>query len=146
MKYLVETKCLGVNPIDYYTITGKHGTDGPNMKISPYPHIPGTEIAGIVKRKGIKVKNSISEGDRIVVYNRLFDGSCNYCKSNLEMLCISGGMIGVQTNGGFAEYVKIPEQNIVKIPDEINWELASALPIAGLTAYHAIIESGLKKR
>lgn len=142
---LVETKCLGVNPIDCYTITGKHGIDGPKMKISPYPHIPGTEIAGIVKQKGTKVNNSISEGDRIVVYNRLFDGTCIYCKSNLEMLCLSGGMIGIQINGGFAEYVKIPEQNIVKIPDEINWELASALPIAGLTAYNAIMESGLKK-
>lgn len=142
---IVETRCIGVNPIDYYTITGVHGVDGPKMKILPYPHIPGTEIAGIVKQIGSKVKNNLSEGDRIIVYNRIFDGSCIFCKKGLEMLCVSGGMIGIQTNGGFAEYVKVPQQNIIKIPDELNWEVASALPVAGLTAYNAILGSGLKR-
>jgi NADPH:quinone reductase-like Zn-dependent oxidoreductase len=57
------------------------------------------------------------------------------------MLCINGGMIGLVTNGGYAEYVKIPAQNILKIPDQMSWEVASALPVAGLTALNAIEES-----
>lgn len=141
---LIETRCMGVNPIDYYTITGIHGINGPTMKISPFPHIPGTEIAGIVKRKGPKVKSHLIEGDRVIVYNRLFDGTCKYCRNNKEMLCINGGMIGLVTNGGYAEYVKVPEYNIIKIPDELSWEVAASLPVAGLTAFHSIEESGLK--
>ncbi|HKR73704.1 MAG TPA: alcohol dehydrogenase catalytic domain-containing protein [Candidatus Nitrosocosmicus sp.] len=141
---LIETRFMSVNPIDYYTITGIHGINGPQMKISPFPHIPGTEIAGIVKRKGPRVKSEIVEGDRVIVYNRLFDGTCKYCGINKEMLCINGGMIGLVTNGGYAEYVKIPAQNILKIPDQMSWEVASALPVAGLTALNAIEESGLK--
>ncbi len=141
---LIETKCMGVNPIDYYTITGIHGINGPKMNISPYPHIPGTEVAGVVKRKGEKVKSKFVEGDRVIVYNRLFDGVCKYCRNSMEMHCINGGMIGLVTNGAFAEYIKVPHQNIIQIPDEMSWEKASALPIAGLTAFNAIEESGLK--
>jgi NADPH:quinone reductase-like Zn-dependent oxidoreductase len=142
---MIETKCMSVNPIDYYTITGVHGTDGPIMKICPYPHIPGTEVAGVVKKKGSKVKNKLVEGDRVIVYNRLFDGTCKYCSNDMEMHCINGGMIGLVTNGGYAEYIHVPGHNVIPIPDEISWEVAAALPIAGLTALNAIEESRLKK-
>jgi NADPH:quinone reductase-like Zn-dependent oxidoreductase len=141
---LIETRCMSVNPIDYYTITGIHGINGPKMKISPFPHIPGTEIAGIVKKKGPNSKTNLVEGDRVIIYNRLFDGTCRYCRNNKEMLCVDGGMIGLVTNGGYAEYLKVPIQNVLKIPDQIDWEVASALPVAGLTALNAIEESGLK--
>ena len=143
---LVETKCISVNPIDYYTVTGIHGVNGPAMKVNPYPHIAGSEISGIVKSKGERVNNTIKEGDRVIIYNRVFDGICNYCINNYQMLCENGGMIGISRNGGFAEYIIVPQQNIIKIPDELDWELASGLPIAGLTAYNAIQESTLKSK
>ena len=143
---LVETKCIGVNPIDYYTVTGIHGENGPAMKINPYPHIAGSEISGIVKNKGERVNNTIKEGDRVIIYNRVFDGFCKYCINNHQTLCENGGMIGISRNGGFAEYIIVPQQNIIKIPDELDWELASGLPIAGLTAFNAIQESGLKSK
>ncbi len=141
---MLETKCLGVNPIDYFTITGIHGVNGPPMHIEPYPHIAGSEISGIVKRKGERVKNEIKEGDRVIVYNRIFDSSCRFCKKGYEMLCDNGGLVGVKTNGGFAEYVNVPSGNIIKIPDNISWELAASLPTAALTAYNAVKESKLK--
>ncbi|HKU84326.1 MAG TPA: alcohol dehydrogenase catalytic domain-containing protein [Candidatus Nitrosocosmicus sp.] len=143
---LVETKCISVNPIDYYTVTGIHGQNGPPMKITPYPHIAGSEISGIVKSKGKRVNNTIREGDRVIIYNRVFDGICKYCMNNHQMLCENGGMIGISRNGGFAEYIIVPKQNIIKIPDELDWELASSLPIAGLTAFNAIQESTLKSK
>ena len=143
---LIETKCISVNPIDYYTVTGIHGQNGPPMKIDPYPHIAGSEISGIVKSKGKRVNDTIREGDRVIIYNRVFDGICKYCINNYQMLCENGGMIGISRNGGFAEYIIVPQQNIIKIPDELDWELASSLPIAGLTAFNAIQESTLKSK
>ena len=143
---LIETKCISVNPIDYYTVTGIHGQNGPPMKINPYPHIAGSEISGIVKSKGKRVNDTIREGDRVIIYNRVFDGTCKYCLNNYQMLCENGGMIGISRNGGFSEYVIVPQQNIIKIPDELDWELASSLPIAGLTAFNAIQESTLKSK
>jgi NADPH:quinone reductase-like Zn-dependent oxidoreductase len=143
---LVEIKCTSVNPIDYYTVTGIHGVKGPAMKIKPFPHIAGSEIAGTIKSKGGRTNNTIREGDRVIIYNRVFDGICKYCKNNYQMLCETGGMIGISRNGGFAEYIIVPQQNIMKIPDELDWELASGLPIGGLTAYNAIQESTLKSK
>ncbi len=142
---LIETRCVGVNPIDYYTVSGFHGNDGPPMNINPFPHIPGSEIAGIVKKKGDRVNERVKEGDRVIIYNRIFDKVCRFCRKGFEMLCkTGGGIVGVATNGGFAEYIKISQDNIIKIPDNIDWELAASLPVAGLTAFNAIKESGIK--
>jgi NADPH:quinone reductase-like Zn-dependent oxidoreductase len=60
------------------------------------------------------------------------------------MICRNGGLISVITNGGFAEYISVPERNVVKIPDNLDWDMAASLPITSLTPYHALKESSLK--
>jgi len=50
----------------------------------------------------------------------------------------------VITNGGFVQYVSVPEKNLIKISDEIIWEMAASLPVSALTSYHAIKESNIK--
>jgi NADPH:quinone reductase-like Zn-dependent oxidoreductase len=47
-------------------------------------------------------------------------------------------------NGGFAEYIAVPERNVFKIPDDIDWDLAASLPVTSLTPYHALKEASLK--
>jgi NADPH:quinone reductase-like Zn-dependent oxidoreductase len=66
------------------------------------------------------------------------------CLNGYEMLCRSGGIIGIVTNGGFAEYVSVPEKNVFKIPNDIEWELAASLPVTTITPYHALKEAALK--
>ena len=44
------------------------------------------------------------------------------------------------TNGGFAEYIAVPEKNVFKIPNDIVWELAASLPVTIITPYHALKE------
>jgi NADPH:quinone reductase-like Zn-dependent oxidoreductase len=41
----------------------------------------------------------------------------------------------VITNGGFAEYIAVPEKNVFKIPDNTQWELAASIPVTTLTPY-----------
>jgi D-arabinose 1-dehydrogenase-like Zn-dependent alcohol dehydrogenase len=53
------------------------------------------------------------------------------------MLCKNGGIIGVVTNGGFAEYISVPAP-VFKIPDEMDWDLAAYLSISILTDFHAL--------
>ena len=48
------------------------------------------------------------------------------------------------TNGGFAEYIAVPEKNVFKIPNDIVWELAASLPVTIITPYHALKEAALK--
>ena len=133
---LVKVKMTGVNPIDHFTISGAR-------EIRPIPHIPGAEIAGVVEKIGKHV-TSLTQGDRVVVYARVFDGACDMCLDRYEMLCRSGGIIGVMTNGGFAEYIAVPEKNVFKIPNDIEWELAASLPVTTITPYHALKQAALK--
>ncbi|MGC2669633.1 MAG: alcohol dehydrogenase catalytic domain-containing protein [Candidatus Nitrosopolaris sp.] len=74
----------------------------------------------------------------------MFDGTCDLCLNQSEMLCRKGGIIGVVTNVGFAEYISVPERNVSKIPDEMDWDLAASLSISDLTAFHALREASLK--
>ncbi|BFH72626.1 alcohol dehydrogenase catalytic domain-containing protein [Sulfurisphaera javensis] len=125
---LIRVKMTGVNPIDYFVVNF--------IPVKPIPHIPGAEIYGEVVKVGDHVKD-IKIGDRVVVYNRVFDGKCDMCLEGMEMLCRNGGIISVITNGGFSEYFSVPEHNVVKVED-ISEEIAASLPVAGLTAYHAL--------
>jgi NADPH:quinone reductase-like Zn-dependent oxidoreductase len=133
---LIKVNLSGVNPIDHFTVSGVRAP-------KPIPHIPGAETAGEVENIGKHV-TSLKVGDRVVVYSRVFDGTCDMCLNGYEMLCRSGGIIGIMTNGGFAEYIAVPEKNVFKIPNDIVWELAASLPVTTITPYHALKEAALK--
>jgi NADPH:quinone reductase-like Zn-dependent oxidoreductase len=114
-------------------------------KIVPFPHIPGAESSGVVERIGSHVSNdSIKVGDRVVVHNKVFDGTCDMCLNGLDMICRNGGLIGAITNGCFAEYISVPERNVFKVPDDLNWNEAASLPVTSLTPYHALNEASVK--
>jgi NADPH:quinone reductase-like Zn-dependent oxidoreductase len=87
---------------------------------------------------------SLKRGDRVIVHNKVFDGICDMCLGGDEMLCRNGGLIGVITNGGFAEYIAVPEKNVFKIPDNTQWELAASIPVTTLTPFHALKQAALK--
>jgi NADPH:quinone reductase-like Zn-dependent oxidoreductase len=136
---LIKVKGAGVNPIDYFVISGSL------PKLDPIPHIPGAESSGIVEEVGSHVnKDRIKKGDRVVVHNKVFDGTCDMCLNGLDMLCRNGGLVGAITNGGFVEYISVPERNVFKIPDNLDWDLAASLPVTSLTPYHALKEASLK--
>ena len=135
---LIRVEAAGVNPIDHFVVSG-------TRPIKPIPHIPGAETSGVIEEAGLHV-TSFDKGDRVIVYNKAFDGICDMCLSGNDMLCRNGGLIGVATNGGFAEYITVPEKNVFKIPDEMQWELAASLPVTTLTPYHALKEASIKSK
>ena len=136
---LIKVKVAGVNPIDHIVASGSL------PKVDPVPHIPGAESSGIIEELGSYVNNSqLKKGDRVVVHNKVFDGTCDMCLDGLDMLCRNGGLIGAITNGGFAEYISVPERNVFKIPDNLDWDVAASLPVTSLTPYHALNEASLK--
>ena len=133
---LIKVKSAGVNPIDYITVSNIPG-------IKPLPHIPGAEVTGIIEKVGNHVAD-LKEGDKVVVYNRIFDGTCDMCLNGHEMLCRNGGIIGVNTNGGFADYIAASEKNVFTIPDDVQWDVAASLATTTITPYHALKEASLK--
>src|ERR671918_119562 len=136
---LIKVKVAGINPIDHIVASGSL------PKVDPVPHIPGAESSGIIEELGSHVNNSqLKKGDRVVVHNKVFDGTCDMCLDGLDMLCRNGGLIGAITNGGFAEYISVPERNVFKIPDDLDWDIAASLPVTSLTPYHALNEASLR--
>ncbi len=136
---LIKVKMAGVNPIDNFVVSGAL------PKIDPLPHVPGAESAGIIEEIGSHVNNNnFKKGDRVIVHNKVFDGTCDMCLNGLDMICRNGGLIGAITKGGFAQYIAVPERNVFKIPDDIDWDLAASLPVTSLTPYHALKEASLK--
>jgi NADPH:quinone reductase-like Zn-dependent oxidoreductase len=137
---LIKIKVTGVNPIDHFVVSGAL------PKVDPLPHIPGAESSGIVEEVGSHVnRNNIRKGDRVVIHNKVFDGTCDMCLNGLDMICRNGGLIGAITNGGFAEYISVPDRNVFKIPDDLDWDIAASLPVTSLTPYHALKEQASLK-
>jgi D-arabinose 1-dehydrogenase-like Zn-dependent alcohol dehydrogenase len=86
----------------------------------------------------------LKEGDRVALYNRTFDGTCDMCLNRYEMLCRNGRIIGVNPDGRFAEYIVASENNVFKIPDNIEWDVAASLAITTITPFHPLKEASLK--
>lgn len=134
---LIRVKADGINPIDNFVVSGAV------PKLNPLPHIPGAESSGVIEEIGSHVSSNLKKGDRVIVHNKVFDGTCDMCLNGLDMICRNGGLIGAITNGGFAEYIAVPEKNVFKIPDDMDWDLAASLPVTSLTPYHALKEASL---
>ena len=102
------------------------------------PLVPGHEIAGEVIEVGKGVDKNI-KGKHAVVYTYLSCGECRFCKSGDEPLCTDlKGQIGFSLDGGFAEYVKVPQNNLFFIRSDIPFEQAAILADAVATPYRAL--------
>ena len=112
---LVKVKAAGVCATDVHIITGGFAHATP-------PHILGHEIAGEVAELGDRVTDA-KVGDRVIINTVISCGKCVWCKSGRNEMCPSGSEIGYNPhNGGYAEYVVVPESCLVKIPDSISFK------------------------
>ena len=87
-----------------------------------FPRIIGHEITGEIVEVGPGVRG-LKVGDPVTTYFYLNCGHCRWCLTNLEPLCEnSGGQIGLECDGAYAEYVKLPAQNFIKLPDGLDYK------------------------
>lgn len=124
---LVKVKFCGLNHLDLLVRQGKRL--GPKI----FPHILGSEIVG-----------ELENGDMVAVYPWIFCGKCLQCKSGNENICDNGGTIGRTSWGGYAEYVVVPVQNLIKIPKSLSPAKACAAILSSTTAYHLVERAKIK--
>jgi len=84
----------------------------------------GHETAGEIVAVGAAVRWR-KAGDRVIVYQRRFCGSCRNCLRGRHDLCRAIGLPAVDTEGGYAEYVSAPASSTHLIPDGIDWTAAA---------------------
>lgn len=91
-----------------------------------YPRILGHEITGEIVALGSGV-DRLKTGDAVTAYFYLTCGHCKWCRINRETLCENfGGYVGRETDGGYAEYIKLPARNFMKLPQELDWRKHAA--------------------
>lgn len=106
-----------------------------------FPTIPGHEFSGVVVETGINVNKS-EIGQRVAVIPLIPCRKCKFCEIGKFAQCEKYGFLGSRDDGGFAEYVKVPNKNIVHVPQEVNDEAAAMLePIS--VALHVIQNVGV---
>ena len=102
------------------------------------PHIGGSDVAGVVEETGDGVDGG-RVGERVVVNPSLWCGACHECRRGEESLCVRYRILGEHTDGGFAELVAVDADHAYRIPDEMAFEDAAALPISYMTAWRALV-------
>ncbi|MDK2789243.1 MAG: alcohol dehydrogenase, propanol-preferring [Epulopiscium sp.] len=107
--------------------------------------IPGHEPAGQVVEIGSGV-NSVKPGDRVAIYLAIGCGECPHCKSGYKMFCKQFKCIGFDLHGGDAQYMVVPEEYCMKIPDEMSYVVAAVSTDAVGTLYHAQKRMGISGR
>ncbi|MDC7788903.1 zinc-binding dehydrogenase [Rhodoplanes sp. TEM] len=81
-----------------------------------FPRVIGHEITGEIVAVGRDVAG-LSVGDAVTAYYYLNCGRCAWCRDELEPLCPhGGGNVGVDCDGGYAEYVRLPAHIFVRLP------------------------------
>jgi len=87
-----------------------------------YPRILGHEITAEIVATGAGV-TSVRAGDAVTAYFYLTCGHCYWCRINRETLCDNfGGYVGRECDGGYAEYIKLPAENFIKLPEGMDWK------------------------
>ena len=125
---LVAVKAAGICGSDIPRIyrTGAHR----------HPLIPGHEFSGVVESVG-KETDSAWLGKRVGVFPLIPCGACGPCIKGQYEMCRNYGYLGSRRDGGFAEYVAVPAENLIELPDNVSFEEAAMLePMA--VAVHAV--------
>ena len=103
-----------------------------------FPTIPGHEFSGIVERAGADVGH-LQPGDRVAVAPLMPCFACEPCAHGRFSLCDNYNFLGSRTDGAFAQYLRAPAKNVLKVPDGVSLEVAATIEPA------AIILHGIHK-
>jgi len=108
------------------------------LNLGVTPLTLGHEVAGAVAALGEGVED-FRLGDRVLMYYYSPCGECDWCRNGKEQLCPNmGPQVGFTSDGGFAEYVRVPAPNLLPIPDGLDIDEAAPLGCAAASALHAV--------
>lgn len=131
-RVLISVRAVALNHLDLWV---RRGVPGHTFHL---PIIPGSEVAGVIKRLPPDV-SGWKEGDEVLVAPSLSCGLCSACLSGRDLLCPSYGIFGETENGGCAELLGAPVRNLVHKPESLSFAEAAAVPLDFVTAWHMLV-------
>ena len=127
---LVRVRACALNHLDLWQRRGIERV------AIPFPHISGADVAGEVESSP---DGEYAPGRRVMLQPGLSCGHCEACLDGRDNECPGYDVLGYRSDGGYAEYVKVPVENLIAIPDAIGFVEAAAFPLTFLTAWHMLI-------
>jgi NADPH:quinone reductase-like Zn-dependent oxidoreductase len=128
----VRLHAAALNHLDIFIRSGERERN------IPLPHIPGCDGAGIVDETGDGL-TQFRPGDRVAISPGISCGTCSSCAASRETFCASYHVIGTRENGTYAEYVCVPEANLVRLTEKLSFIEGAAVPLVFLTAWHMLV-------
>jgi 2-desacetyl-2-hydroxyethyl bacteriochlorophyllide A dehydrogenase len=133
---LVRVRYAGICGTDMLIYGGKH------PRVVP-PRVLGHEVFGSVVEVRPPADATWKEGERVAVYPLISCGTCAPCREANAHVCEKLGLIGIDVDGGFAEYVKATPDQLVPVPDGVSDEQAALVePLS--VAVHVVRTSGFR--
>ena len=132
---LVDVKAGALNHLDVFTRMGLGALSRLDLEL---PHIPGSDAAGVVSEVGPAVER-FEPGDRVAVAAGLSCGHCEHCRDGDPTRCENFQIIGEHVRGVHSEMAAVPAENLVPVPDGVDWEVAAAAPLVFQTAWRMLI-------
>jgi len=108
---VIAVSLAGLCGSDYSLYNGKFGV--------PLPVVPGHEGIGAVKEAGTGVSN-VAVGQRVVIQPNFACRACHLCRSGLDNICAEKVRLGIDINGVFAQYVKVPAHYVWPVPEALD--------------------------
>ena len=112
-------------------------------RVTQLPLTLGHEVAGVVEDTGSAV-TKFKIGDRVCVHYLVTCGECAFCRAGNEQFCPTAEMIGKHRDGGYAEFIAVPERSVFSLPDEVPFEQGAILMCSSATSLHALRKARLR--
>lgn len=132
---LIDVRASALNYMDLFAVREL------DHYVPEYPFRTGGDVAGTVAEVGSEVSDW-EHGDRVLVNPYMSCGDCAACRRGEQLFCPDFEMLGEMRQGGHAEYVAIPDEYLIPIPDHVSFETAASVPVAGGTAWRALTTRG----
>jgi NADPH:quinone reductase-like Zn-dependent oxidoreductase len=129
---LVRVRACALNHLDLWTRGGLPG------RTVAFPHVLGNDIAGEIAALGSPVEE-LAVGQRVMLSPGTSCGRCAMCLSGEDNSCRRYRILGYQIHGGYAELVRCPAANAIRLPDGVSYEEAAAFPLVSLTAWRMLV-------
>src|ERR1700693_1104425 len=119
---IVRVKACGVNHLDIWIRNGTtaYGT--------VYPHIPGSDISGVVESCAPDA-GLFPPGTPVIISPQLGCFQCQACLSGFDNRCRQFKIIGASRHGGYAEFVKVDARYLIHAPAGLSFEASAAYPL-----------------
>ncbi len=127
---LVRVEAAGICRSDVHYRAG-------TRPVPALPVTPGHEVAGTIIDAGSSVDRSII-GNRVALHYLISCGVCLRCSAGREQFCVTGSMIGLSADGGYADSIVAPARNAFLLPESIATDVGAIMMCSSVTSLHAL--------